>query len=247
MGIPYSTLGVCPVHFPYPCPVYHPYDTGPRASESYIRHATPSGPERHAGGARSVRSRRATRPAPPPRRSSRHVHFTPPSSSVQPDTSEQPPAPTTHELPIRTAPRDVGEPTIHEEPVRTMNEVPFKMPSTYSLTTTLQRLAFLLYCSIGHVVAKDITEPLDESISRLMQMLINHAKSSDLGIPEVEVRHHWPLLTAAIQRCQAEDGFTAKNLVDLMTVIVEFGRGKVAWNGSIRMDRAGNMYATQNL
>ena len=119
------------------------------------------------------------------------------------------------------------------------------MPSTYSLTATLQRLAFLLHCKIGHVVAKDITEPLDESISKLMQLLVNHAKISDLGIAEEEVCHHWPLLTAAIQRCQAKDGLTAKNLVDLMTVVVEFGKGKVVWNGRIRMDREGNMFATQ--
>ena len=247
MGIPYSTPGVCPVHAPYPCPVDHPYHIGPRPSERYIRHAIPSEPGRHAGAARPVRSRRAARPVPPPRRSSRHAHFTPPSSSVQPDTSEQPPGPTTHERPTRTAPRDVRESGIHEGSERTRNEVPFEMPSTYSLTTTLQRLVFLLYCKIGHIVAKDLTEPLDKSIKRLMQLLINHAKNSDLGIPEEEVRHHWPLLTAAIQRCQADDGFTAKNLVDLMTVIVEFGKDKVAWNGRVRMNEEGNMYATQNL
>ena len=196
---------MCPVHFPYhcpvhhPCPIHHPYHTGPRVFDGYIRHALPSRAERLAGTARPTRSRRTARPAPPPRRGSRHLHFTPPSSSVRPDISEQRPG-TTHNHPIRTTPRDVREPTINEEPERTRNEVPFKMPSTYSL-----------------------------------------------GIPEEEVRHHWPLLTAAIQRCQAEDGFTPINLVDLMAVVVEFGKGKVVWNGRIRMDKAGNMYATQAL
>lgn len=177
----------------------------------------------------------------------RHVHFTPQSSSVLPETPEQPPVPTTYKPPIRTALGDMGEPTTPKEPGQTINPVPFEMPSTYSFTTSLQRLSFLLYCRIGHLIPRDTTETLDASIRRLMQLLINHANISDLEIPEVEVRHHWSLLTAAIQRCQADDGFTEKNLVELITVIIEFGKGNVVWNGSITMNMAGNVYAAQDL
>ena len=77
-----------------------------------------------------------------------------------------------------------------------------------------------------------------------MQELVNHALISDLGLPEVEVRQHWPLLTAAIQKCQADGGLTGDNLKDLLKVIVELGRDKIAWTGELMMDGAGKLYAT---
>ena len=77
-----------------------------------------------------------------------------------------------------------------------------------------------------------------------MQQLVNHAFMSDLGISKMEVCHHWPLLTAAIQKCQANHGLTGDNLNELLKVVVEFGRDQIAWTGEFMMDGAGKLSAT---
>lgn len=119
------------------------------------------------------------------------------------------------------------------------------MAHTYSLTTTLKRLSFLIDCKMFHITPNDIPDSVDQALTNNMQILVNHAYVSDLGIPEMEVRHHWPLLTAAIQKCQAAGGLTEDNLQNLLKVVVEFGRGKIAWDSRISMDGSGKLCATQ--
>ena len=85
--------------------------------------------------------------------------------------------------------------------------------------------------------------PIDECIREQMQSVVSHAYISDLGIPEMEVRNHWPLLATAIESCQAEGGFVYENLKKLLRTEVDFGRGEIIWAASFRMDGAGKLHA----
>lgn len=110
--------------------------------------------------------------------------------------------------------------------------------------TTLKRLSFLIHCKNHDMTPQDTANNIDGALSLNMQGLVNHAFMSDLAIPEIEVRRYWPLLTAAIQNCQADGGLTGDNLTDLLKVVVEFGKGQIAWTGEFMMDGAGKLYAT---
>lgn len=110
--------------------------------------------------------------------------------------------------------------------------------------TTLKRLSFLIHCKNHDMTPRDTAHNIDGALSLNMQGLVNHAFMSDLAIPEMEVRRYWPLLTAAIQNCQADGGLTGDNLTDLLKVVVEFGKGQIAWTGEFMMDGAGKLYAT---
>ena len=115
---------------------------------------------------------------------------------------------------------------------------------TYSLTTTLKRLTFLIYCKYYDMTPRNTANTINGALSLSMQEVVNHAFMSDLGLPEMEVRQHWPLLTAAIQKCHADGGLTSNNLDDLLKVVVDFGKGQITWTGELMMDGAGKLYAT---
>ena len=85
---------------------------------------------------------------------------------------------------------------------------------------------------------------IDAELSLHMQDLVNHGIMSDLDLPEMEVRQHWPLLTAAIQKCQAAGGLTGDNLKDLLKVVVQLGGDEIAWTAEFEVDGAGKLYAT---
>ena len=108
----------------------------------------------------------------------------------------------------------------------------------YLLSPILKRLSFICFCRIHDITTQGIS---NESIVRLSGYLTRHMIDNDLAITDLDLAIKWPRFQAAVGAC-LRGAVTENNFRELLAVILEMGKDKVAWSARLDMDGAGNMH-----
>lgn len=107
----------------------------------------------------------------------------------------------------------------------------------YLLSPILKRLSFICFCRIHNITTQGIS---NESIDRLVGYLNQHKIDNDLAMTDLNLAIKWPRFENAVVACN-RGGFTDNNLHELLAVIIEMGKDKIAWSARLDMDGAGNL------
>lgn len=108
----------------------------------------------------------------------------------------------------------------------------------YLLSGILKRISFICFCRIHQLTTPGIS---DESMARLFGYLRYYKIDNDLGMLDRDLAIKWPRFQAAVDACNRL-GLTDSNLQELLSVIVEMGRDKVAWSARLDMDGGGDLH-----
>ena len=89
-------------------------------------------------------------------------------------------------------------------------------------------------------------DDVDQSLLRLFSNIRHHHFNNDLGISQRDLEVRWPRFEAALSSCERQ-GFTNANLTELISIVIELGGDRVAWDATFEMSGSGRLRITQPL
>ena len=111
------------------------------------------------------------------------------------------------------------------------------------LTRLLRQFSFIIHCKLHNItpVYADYSDGdyLEESLQTHTSTLLDHNYINDLNTTESIVRERWAKLEPVLGKCK-EEGFTDRNLEDLLDAVVAFGQENIGWRANLFMYGVGD-------